>query len=58
MMTIEFTKHALARMQERGISQDDVMNTLDNPIDTVSVENNRQEPEAGLTGQANPICCV
>ena len=44
-MQVEFTQHALARMAERGISQDEVLSTLDHPLRTVNAENSRFEAQ-------------
>ena len=47
-MQIEFTQHALTRMKERGISQDEVLATLDHPIRTLSAENERFEAQGWI----------
>lgn len=38
-MLINFTQHALTRMAERGISQDEVLQTLTTPLLTVPADN-------------------
>lgn len=52
MMQVEFTQHALTRMKERGISQDEVLNTLAHPLRTVEAENERFEAQ-GWINRAN-----
>lgn len=42
-MTITYTKHALARMIERGVSQSEVEDTLANPLMQVSANRDRIE---------------
>ena len=47
-MQIEFTQHALTRMAERGVSHDEVLNTLAHPLRTVTAENNRFEAQGWI----------
>jgi Domain of unknown function (DUF4258) len=47
-MQIEFTQHALARMVERGISQDEVLATLLHPLRTVNAQNERFEAQGWI----------
>ena len=47
-MQIEFTQHALSRMKERGISRDEVLNTLAHPLRTVEAENERLESQGWI----------
>jgi hypothetical protein len=47
-MQIEFTQHALARMVERGISQDEVLATLLRPLRTESAQNERFEAQGWI----------
>ena len=42
-MTITYTKHALSRMYERGISQQEVEATLANPIQRIDANHGRIE---------------
>lgn len=51
-MQVEFTQHALTRMKERGISRDEVLNTLAHPLRTVEAENERFEAQ-GWIDRAN-----
>ena len=44
-MTITYTKHALARMAERGISQQEVEATLKNPIRQIPADHGRIESQ-------------
>ena len=44
-MTITYTHHALARMAERGIDQQEVEATLENPIRQISVDHGRIESQ-------------
>ena len=44
-MTISYTKHALARMAERGISKEEVEETLANPVRRVEVNRGRTESQ-------------
>ena len=44
-MTISYTKHALARMAERGISQLEVEETLKNPIRQIPADHGRIESQ-------------
>lgn len=44
-MTITYTQHALARMAERGIDQQEVEATLENPIRQISVDHGRIESQ-------------
>lgn len=45
-MNITYTKHALARMHERGISQQEVEATLENPIQRIPANHGRIESRA------------
>ena len=47
-MQIEFTSHALARMAERGISRDEVLATLDNPVRVVPAQGGRLEAQGWI----------
>jgi len=47
-MQIEFTQHALTRMAERGISRDEVLATIANPIRTLSAGNERFEAQGWI----------
>jgi hypothetical protein len=51
-MQVEFTQHALARMKERGISHEEVLNTLAHPLRTVTVGGERFEAQ-GWMDRAN-----
>lgn len=44
-MTISYTKHALARMAERGISEEEVEATLANPVRRVDANRGRTESQ-------------
>ena len=44
-MTISYTKHALARMAERGISKDEVEATLANPLRQINANRGRTESQ-------------
>ena len=44
-MTITYTKHALARMAERGISQQEVEATLKNPTRQIPADHGRIESQ-------------
>jgi Domain of unknown function (DUF4258) len=44
-MTIRYTKHALARMAERGISQEEVEVTVKNPIRQIPADHGRIESQ-------------
>jgi hypothetical protein len=44
-MTITYTQHALARMAERGIDQQEVEATLKNPIRQISFDHGRIESQ-------------
>jgi hypothetical protein len=48
MMQVEFTQHGLARMRERGISHNEVLNALAQPLRTVQVENGRFEAQGWI----------
>ena len=47
-MEVEFTQHALARMEERGISRNEVLTTLANPLQTVQAQNERFEAQGWI----------
>lgn len=44
-MAITYTKHALARMAERGISQQEVEETLKNPVRQIPADHGRIESQ-------------
>ncbi|NCX23862.1 MAG: DUF4258 domain-containing protein, partial [Betaproteobacteria bacterium] len=44
-MTLDYTRHALARMAERGISRKEVEETLLNPIRKVPADHGRTESQ-------------
>ena len=44
-MQVEFSRHALARMKERSISREEVLNTLAYPLRTVQADNARLEAQ-------------
>jgi hypothetical protein len=44
-MTINYTRHALARMAERGISRKEVEETLTNPIRQCPADHGRTESQ-------------
>ena len=44
-MTIRYTKYALARMAERGISQEEVEVTVKNPIRQIPADHGRIESQ-------------
>ena len=44
-MQVEFSRHALARMKERSISREEVLNTLAHPLRTVQADNARLEAQ-------------
>lgn len=44
-MQVEFTRHARARMTERGISEDEVRHTLTHPLRTLQAEGGRLESQ-------------
>ena len=47
-MQTTFTQHALARMAERGISRDEVLATLAQPLRTVASPNDRLEAQGWI----------
>lgn len=47
-MQITYTQHALARMQERGISQAEVQATLTQPLRTIAAQNGRTESQGWI----------
>jgi hypothetical protein len=47
-MQIEFSLHALSRMRERGVSRDEVINTLSHPLRTVEAGNERLESQGWI----------
>jgi len=57
-MQVEFTQHALSRMKERGVSRDEVLNTLAHPVRTVQAENNRFEAQGWIDRPASACCLV
>lgn len=44
-MQTDFTQHALARMNERGIRRDEVLRTLAHPLRRVAADNDRFESQ-------------
>jgi hypothetical protein len=44
-MTINYTQHALARMAERGISRQEVEETLTNPVRQIPANRGRTESQ-------------
>ena len=52
-MTITYTKHALARMAERGISQQEVETTLKNPIRQIPASHGRIESQGFIERSGN-----
>ena len=47
-MQITFTQHALVRMAERGITQDEVLATLAEPVRTVPAHNDLLEAQGWI----------
>lgn len=47
-MQVEFTQHALARMKERGITQDEVFNALAQPLRVVEASGGRIESQGWI----------
>ena len=52
-MTISYTKHALARMAERGISKEEVEATLANPLRRVDANRGRTESQGFIERAGN-----
>ena len=52
-MTITYTKHALARMAERGISKEEVEATVKNPIRQIPVSHGRIESQGFIERSGN-----
>jgi len=52
-MTISYTKHALARMAERGISKEEVEATLANPVRRVDANRGRTESQGFIERAGN-----
>ena len=50
-MSISYTKHALARMAERGISKAEVEATLANPVRRINVNRGRTESQGFIERQ-------
>jgi hypothetical protein len=44
-MTVSYTKHALARMAERGISKEEVEATIANPVRRIDADRGRTESQ-------------
>jgi hypothetical protein len=44
-MTVSYTKHALTRMAERGISKEEVEATIANPLRRIDVDRGRIESQ-------------
>lgn len=47
-MEIHFTRHALARMQERGITADEVRGTLEHPLQRLEAKEGSMEAQGWL----------
>jgi hypothetical protein len=47
-MTVNFTQHALARMNERSISREEVIETLARPLNTVPALGARKEAQGWI----------
>lgn len=52
-MTITYTKHALARMAERGISRQDVEDTIKNPVRQIPADRGRIESQGFIERSGN-----
>jgi primosomal protein N' len=52
-MTITYTQHALARMAERGIGQQEVEATLKNPFRQIPVDHRRIESQGFIERSGN-----
>jgi primosomal protein N' len=52
-MTITYTQHALARMAERGIGQQEVEATLKNPFRQIPVDHGRIESQGFIERSGN-----
>jgi hypothetical protein len=52
-MRITYTQHALARMVERGISQQEVETTLKNPFQQISADHGRIESQGFIERAGN-----
>ena len=52
-MTITYTKHALARMAERGISQEEVEATVKNPVRRIPADHGRIESQGFIERSGN-----
>jgi len=52
-MTITYTQHALTRMAERGIGQQEVEATLKNPIRQIPAEHGRIESQGFIERSGN-----
>ena len=52
-MTITYTQHALVRMAERGIGQQEVEATLKNPIRQIPAEHGRIESQGFIKRSGN-----
>ncbi len=48
-MIVNFTQHALARMSERSISREEVLQTLANPLRVVAAQGDRLEAQGWLS---------
>ena len=58
-MQINFTQHALTRMAERGVSRDEVLDTLAHPLLTVPAERGCLEAGGGIQrGEARMLLRV
>lgn len=47
-MEIHFTKHAIARMQERDITESEVRDTLENPLQRLDAKEGSMEAQGWL----------
>ncbi len=54
-MQFNFTQHALARMKERGISQEEVLSTLAQPLRTVDAQHGRKEAQGWIERQGKRL---
>ena len=54
-MQFNFTQHALARMKERGISLEEVLSTLAQPLRTVDAQHGRKEAQGWIERQGKRL---
>lgn len=57
-MRIEFTKHSLDQMRERGISQDDVMVTIKYPEKTEKIKNRYYVQRKTIQGKIEVVYLI